>query len=106
MFEGLSMKNTTSEVALAEEKDKVHRWRRCPIGKHYVRDHQEHIPPSKKHPKGEVIIRHAHCASNPLSKNKNEINDILSFGELQIIAKTNFSTLKLGMMLWQNTREC
>lgn len=75
-------------------KTKVQRWRLCPVGMHYVREHQEHIPPSKIHPQGEVIIRHAHCASNPLGKNKKEVNDVLSFDELQIIAKTHFSDLK------------
>lgn len=90
------MDSTLSEVLLAEteEKGKTHPWRLCPIGKHYVREHQEHIPPSKKHPKGDVIIRHAHCASNPVGKNKKEINDILSFYELKIINESNFLTLK------------
>lgn len=73
-----------------DQKEKVHPWRFCFIGKHYVREHQERIPPSKKHPEGGIIIRHAHCASNPLGKNKKEIKDILSFEEIQIVAKTNF----------------
>jgi hypothetical protein len=46
--------------------DKVHPWRICPIGKHYVRTHVLHVPPSKIHPEGEVVTRHAHCADNPL----------------------------------------
>ena len=78
----------------AKKKEKAHLWRLCPIGTHYIREHQEHIPPSKTHPSGEVIIRHAHCARNPLGKNKKPINDILSFSELQAIAKANFSTLQ------------
>ena len=57
-----------------EQKDKVHPWRLCPLGKHYVREHRERIPSSKKHPDGEIIIRHAHCASNPLGKNKKRTN--------------------------------
>ena len=77
-----------------EQKNKVHPWRLCPIGKHYVREHQERIPPSKQHPEGEIIIRHAHCASNPLGKNKKEIKDILSFEELQRIATTQFARFK------------
>ena len=76
--------------------EKVHPWRLCSIGKHYVREHQERILPSKKHPEGEIIIRHAHCASNPCGKNKKEIKDILSFDELQIIAETNFLGLPGG----------
>jgi hypothetical protein len=67
--------------------DKAHPWRVCPIGKHYVRPHVLHIPPSKKHPEGQVVTRHAHCADNPSHK------DILSYDELHIIAKTHFSSL-------------
>lgn len=65
------------ESALSDhENKKTHPWRLCPLGKHYVREHKEHIPPSKKHPEGEIIIRHAHCATNPLGKNKGEIRDV------------------------------
>lgn len=77
-----------------EQKEKVHPWRICPLGKHYVKEHQEHIPPSKTHPNGEIIIRHAHCASNPLGKHKKEIRDVLSFDELQLIAKAHFLGLQ------------
>ncbi|MBA2654976.1 MAG: transglycosylase SLT domain-containing protein [Gammaproteobacteria bacterium] len=73
------------EIELPEDiKDKAHPWRVCPIGKHYVRTHVLHIPPSKKHPEGQVVTRHAHCADNPSHK------DVLSYDELQIIAKTHF----------------
>ena len=90
------MKSTINEVVVdnTDDKKKVHRWRLCPIGMHYVREHLEHTPPSKKHPTGEVVIRHAHCAKNPLGKNKHEIRDILSLAELTIIAKSSFSDLK------------
>jgi hypothetical protein len=91
------MESIIDEIALVntqEETKKIHRWRLCPIGMHYVREHLERIPPSKKHPNGEIIIRHAHCASNPLSKNKRQISDMLSFSELTIITKLNFSDLK------------
>lgn len=90
------MENTISEIVSADidEKQKAHRWRLCPVGMHYVREHQVHISPSKKHPEGEIITRHAHCANNPLGKNKKQINDILSFDELQHISETYFSDLK------------
>lgn len=92
------MEDTAVKNKNITEKDqaekKVHPWRLCPIGMHYVKEHQERIPPSKKHPNGEVITRHTHCANNPLGKNKKEIKDILSFEELQIIAKAKFSDLK------------
>ena len=91
------MESIMDDVAVSntsEETDKVHHWRICPIGKHYVKEHLEHIPPSKKHPNGDVIVRHAHCASNPFNKNKHQISDILSFSELTIITKLRFSELK------------
>lgn len=65
--------------------DKAHPWRMCPSGQHYVRTHLEHIPPSKKHPHGEVITRHEHCAANPSHK------DQLSHSETQYIAANYFS---------------
>ncbi len=59
--------------------NKAHPWNSCPIGyyfvrehfvrehfvrEHFVREHFVRIPPSKKHPKGIVVIRHAHCRKN------------------------------------------
>ena len=63
--------------------DKVHLWRICPIGKHYVRTHILHVPPSKTHPAGEVVTRHAHCADNPLRKGHKDHKerDLLSYDE-------------------------
>ncbi len=80
------------EETIAE--DTIHAWRLCPIGKHYVREHQEHLPRSAPHPTGETITRHAHCANNPLGKNKKEIRDILSFDELQMINKEHFTNIQ------------
>lgn len=77
-----------NETELSDDiKNKMHPWRVCPIGKHYVRTHILHIPPSKEHPEGQVVTRHAHCADNPSHK------DLLSYDELQIIAKKYFSDL-------------
>lgn len=69
-------------------EEKAHRWRRCPIGKHLVREHLEHIPPSKTHPNGMTTIRHEHCANNPSHK------DELSYDEIQYITEAYFSDLK------------
>jgi hypothetical protein len=66
---------------------KSHPWRICPIGKHYVRTHSLHIPPSKEHPQGQIVTRHEHCADNPSHK------DMLSCDEIQAIAKAQFSNL-------------
>ena len=64
----------------AAKDDKAHPWRICPLGKHFVRTHLEHIPPSKTHPQGEVITRHEHCAQNPSHK------DMLSLDEIHAIS--------------------
>lgn len=68
--------------------DKAHPWRICPIGKHYVKTHSLHIPPSKEHPEGQMVTRHEHCAENPSHK------DELSYDEIQHITKTYFSSLE------------
>lgn len=94
--DGMSSQKGDEVVLDIESNDKVHRWRLCSLGKHYVREHKEHIPPSKKHPEGEVIVRHAHCANNPPHKNKkgeDEPQDALSIDELHTIADAYFSNL-------------
>jgi Transglycosylase SLT domain len=73
------------EVAVG---DKAHPWRVCPIGKHYVKTHVLHTPPGKEHSKGRVVTRHAHCANNPSHK------DMLSYDEIELIAKTYFLNLE------------
>lgn len=67
--------------------DKIHPWRICPIGKHFVKKHIEHIPPSKEHPDGETIERKEHCAVNPSKK------DMLSFDEIQAMTEKYFHKL-------------
>lgn len=47
-----------------DHEDKAHPWRRCPKGKHFVKEHSVHVPLNKKNPNGSIIIRHAHCATN------------------------------------------
>lgn len=39
----VSLQNDTAE--------KVHPWRRCSKGAHFVKEHDIHHPPSKEHPK-------------------------------------------------------
>ena len=74
-------------VGQAAKDDKAHPWRFCPIGKHYVRTHVLHIPPSKEHPAGQAVIRHEHCAENASHK------DVLSFDEIHYISEKYFSDL-------------
>ena len=68
-------------------KEKIHPWRICPIGKHFIKKHLVHIPPSKKHPNGTSIEKHNYCATNPSKK------DILTFDEIQAITKKYFHKL-------------
>jgi len=85
----------TNKIELDTEKSssendsekKVHPWRLCPSGKHYVRTHDEHVKLSKTHPNGETVVRHAHCANNPSHK------DMLSFDEIHAITEKYFSNL-------------
>ena len=81
------MSETLISKTLTNIEEKAHPWRRCPIGKHFVKSHIEHIPPSKTHPQGIIITRHEHCADNPSHK------DELSYDEIQYITETHFSGL-------------
>lgn len=67
--------------------EKVHPWRFCQKGKHFVKEHSENIPPSKAHPEGMTVIVHEHCASNPSHK------DELSAYEAKYISQTYFQNL-------------
>ncbi len=67
--------------------EKTHPWRICPSGKHFVKEHIVHVPPSKKHPEGETIEKEAYCAVNPSKK------DILSFDEIQAMTEKYFYQL-------------
>ena len=49
---------TTVEIA-SQTEEKEHPLRLCPKGYHYVRTHQLHVPPSREHPEGQVVTRHA-----------------------------------------------
>lgn len=68
--------------------EKVHPWRRCGKGEHFVQEHTVHYKPCEKFPDGLDCIRHAHCAKHPSGK------DILNFSEIQFITKTYFNNLK------------
>lgn len=82
----MAKKSTPSD----NTKNKMHPWRHCPVGKHYVREHSMHIPPSKEHPKGQVVIRHAHCRT---ITNSSKLIDSLSFDEIMYISNSYFSDL-------------
>ena len=48
------MTETLSSKTPVEKEEKAHRWRRCPVGKHLVREHLRHNSPSEAHPEGMV----------------------------------------------------
>ena len=64
-----------------KSEEKIHPWRICPIGKHFIKKHIVHLPASKEHPNGSTIERHEHCAINPSKK------DLLTFDEIQAITE-------------------
>lgn len=36
-------------------EEKIHPWRLCSTGKHFVKKHIVHMPPSAEHPNGQII---------------------------------------------------
>jgi hypothetical protein len=89
----------TKKPEPSANKNKAHDWRHCPIGSHYVREHSMRIPPSKKHPKGLVVIRHAHCRTN-MHKTK----DLLSFDEIKYISERYIKDLN-GSLTMKSIKE-
>ena len=49
------------------KEKKLHPWRMCPIGQHWVSDHPLKVPISEKNPAG-MTIRDGHCHGNPSKK--------------------------------------
>ena len=77
--------------------NKIHHWRPCPIGQHYVKTHTVHYPPSKKHPNGHSAPRLAHCAKNPIRESKKKtkkIKDIIAFPDIEYMTKLILETHK------------
>jgi hypothetical protein len=81
------MSTSLASEILDTQDEKVQPWRICPIGKHFVRKHSVHVPPSENHPERKTSIWHEHCANNPSHK------DELSFHEIEYITQTYFSSL-------------
>jgi len=64
-----------------------HPWRKCPIGEHWVREHERKAPVSDKNPNGVTIVD-AHCRKNPSH------HEIFVADELHEIAKLHFKNIK------------
>ncbi len=86
--ENLSVQLSVKTVQDDEDSLKVHPWRLCPVGFHWVKTHPLRIPKSKKNPHGSITTRYAHCAHNPSGK------DQLYPDEIHEIAKERFGDLK------------
>ncbi|MBX9704606.1 MAG: hypothetical protein K2X39_10675 [Silvanigrellaceae bacterium] len=71
-----------------EKKAKIHPWRLCPVGEHWVSPHSMHVPPSKKHTAGYETMRRGHCARNPSGK------DVFYPEEINKISEQNFTNVK------------
>lgn len=68
------------------DSEKLHEWRMCAIGAHWVRKHRRRVKKSLKHPRGITIVN-AHCRKNPSKKDQLYPDEILA------ISKKYFSTL-------------
>lgn len=108
----LSKKPDKSEPPPPEPPpEKVHPWRACNIGEHWVRTHPLSVAISEKYPEG-VTPRDGHCASNPVrvasilvrnKKTKKLIprdveypppRDLLTPHEIHLISNTHFADLQ------------
>ncbi len=82
-------------------KNNTHPWRLCPYGEHWVKEHNLHIPPSKKNPEGSLTTRKEHCAVNPSKKDSlylDEIHEIAAryFKDLSGLPSSNTLGFKYG----------
>ncbi|MFM8269186.1 MAG: transglycosylase SLT domain-containing protein [Pseudomonadota bacterium] len=71
-----------------EKFPKIHRWRICPLGQHWVREHPRRVRPSRRHPLGGMTSVAGHCRDNPSHK------DQMYSDEIAEIALTKFNSLK------------
>lgn len=89
-------KSTEKLTGESVERPKVHPWRMCSEGRHWVRTHSMTVEPSEKHPDGKTI-RHGHCADNPnrgKGKKAKTVRDYIETNEMNEIAKDQFGSLK------------
>jgi hypothetical protein len=73
--------SSASQVAKEKTDSKVHPWRPCPLGQHWVRKTTVHYHPSHKNPDGKVGPRRGTCANNKSRKDQLFKDDILEIAE-------------------------
>ena len=71
-----------------EKFPKIHPWRICPLGQHWVREHPRRVRPSRRHPEGGMTSVAGHCRDNPSHK------DQMYSDEISEIALTKFNSLR------------
>lgn len=71
---------------------KSHRWRLCPYGKYWIREHIKHV-------NGKEVVWRAHCAFNPSKKDQLYSDEILE------ITRKNFKRLRGAPDLAPKTKE-
>lgn len=67
---------------------KIHPWRICPLGEHWVREHPRRIKPSRKYPFERTTSVEGHCRENPSHK------EHLYSDEIHEIAHNQFQSLR------------
>lgn len=76
------------EKLVKEAEGKVHPWRLCPAGQHWVASHPMSVPISEKNPSG-VTIRDGHCRTNRSRKDQMYADEIIR------IASEHFDKVKV-----------
>lgn len=76
---------------------KVHPWRICPTGQHWVRTHPLRVPPSKTYPDGCLTERKGHYALNPSRKDHLYRDEILEVSSLEDFLKTKEKPCSLDL---------
>ena len=74
------------------EANKVHPWRLCGQGRHWVTKHPLKVPVSAKNPDGQTI-RDGHCADNP-RRGKKPVHDYMDRHEIDAIARNQFFNMQ------------
>lgn len=75
------MKTTNKKIKSEKPKEKVHPWRPCPIGEHWVITHPYHVRPSKIHPDGSIATQSGHCRINRSKKDHLYKDDIVEMAQ-------------------------
>ena len=77
----------SSTPSIEPQAPKTHPWRLCPVGEHWVVEHDLSIPASSQGP-GYTTLRHGHCRKNPGGK------EVYTAQEFREIAHHYFGRLR------------